>query len=137
MVEEPWYTEAVLFVQRFLHALGLYQRGKIFNRFACKIRGNYWDVPLWGGYKLEPHNYKQKIARDLRTGKPVDFWARELTPEATMEHTAKCYESLEKQGKLKIPAGKKGGIPHGVCPDAEEFKKEYADYQAGKEAPKE
>jgi len=73
------------------------------------------------------------IKRDLRTGKPVDFWRKEGTPEAAMEHTAKCYESLEKQGKLKIPAEKRKGIPMGVCPDDEEFRKEYKEYQAGKD----
>lgn len=128
MTGEPWYIEIVLFIQRFLHALGIYQRGKIFSTFACKVRGNYWAEPLKNGFGVPC------MRRDTSysSRKHKDWWKYESTPEATMEQKYQGYKSLEEKGKLKIPAGCKGGIPTGVLPDAEEFKKEYDDFKQGK-----
>lgn len=36
-------------------------------------------------------------------GKSRDWWKKENTPEATREHTKRCFQSLEQQGKLKMP----------------------------------
>ena len=54
--------------------------------------------------------------------KPKDFWKFENTEEATEEHTKKCFESLEQQGKLKMPDKTSRGKPIGE-------NKDYVEYQ--------
>lgn len=110
----------VILLKRLLCKLGFYGARKIVNEYGQVQTLLRNGIPL--------------VGRDSSTAgtKHKDWWKRENTPEATMEQKYQGYKSLEEKGKLKIPAGKKGGVPVGVLPDADEFKKEYADFKAGK-----
>jgi len=116
--KEHWYNKLYLIIQRFVYWLGLYQRGKILNN-------GQWQTPLRNGIPLV-----SKMSPDS-SSKHKDWWRYDDTPEATEEQTRQCFKELEEKGKLKIPAGKKGGVPVGVCPDADEFREEYKAHKQG------
>lgn len=116
--KEHWYDRLYLLIQVIVHWLGFYQRGKILNN-------GHWQTPLRNGIPVV-----SKMSPTSAT-KHKDWWKYEATPEAAEEHTRQCFRSLEEQGKLKIPVGRKSGVPYGVCPDGDEFIKEYKAHKQG------
>jgi len=61
------------------------------------------------------------IHNKTSANRPSDWWKKEDTPEATEEHTKRCYASLEQQRKLKMPDHTHGDEKHGEMRDYEEY----------------
>jgi len=55
------------------------------------------------------------------SNKPRDWYIKEDSPEATEEHTKRCYASLEQKGKLHMPDHTRGDEKIGENKDYQEY----------------
>jgi len=88
--------------------------------FVCKWCGNS-DTPFERRV-VKCVNCGEDLDGRLRGGcggRAKDWWRHEFSQEATVKQMEMNFKSLEKQGQLRIPAGKNRP---GILPDYKEFK---------------
>lgn len=90
-----------------------YTEKEILEQVEKEKKEGVWNKPIDGVPNI--------VAGKTSATKPTDWWKKEDTPEATEEHTKRCYASLEQKGKLWMPDHTRGEKKFGENKDYREY----------------
>lgn len=93
----------------------IYTEKEILESVEKEKRAGTWNKPIDGVPFI--------IHGKTSSNKASDWWKKENSPEATREHTKRCFASLEQKGKLKMPDKTRGDKKIGENFDWKEYSK--------------